>query len=108
MREHIEQVKAQSEQWRPEEVLRWAFSTFRQDMAIASGGGVEGMVLLDIACSSARSRSRTASSMRPHRTYAAPKDRASREKRNGRSASSQRPAARSSSGNAWCRAPWRR
>jgi len=49
VREHIEQVKAQSEQWRPEEVLRWAFSTFRQDVAIASGGGVEGMVLLDIA-----------------------------------------------------------
>jgi phosphoadenosine phosphosulfate reductase len=49
VREHIEQVKAQSEHWRPEEVLRWAFSTFRQDFAIASGGGVEGMVLLDIA-----------------------------------------------------------
>ena len=49
MREHLEQVKAQSEQWRPEEVLRWAFTTFRQDLAIASGGGVEGMVLLDIA-----------------------------------------------------------
>ncbi len=49
MREHIEQMKAQSEHWRPEEVLRWAFSTYRQDLAIASGGGVEGMVLLDIA-----------------------------------------------------------
>jgi len=49
VREHIEQVKAQSEHWRAEEVLRWAFTTFRQDLAIASGGGVEGMVLLDIA-----------------------------------------------------------
>ena len=49
MREHIEQVKAQSEQWRPRRSCGWAFSTFRQDFAIASGGGVEGMVLLDIA-----------------------------------------------------------
>jgi phosphoadenosine phosphosulfate reductase len=49
VREHIEQVKVQAETWRPDEVLRWAFTTFHQDVAIASGGGVEGMVLLDIA-----------------------------------------------------------
>jgi phosphoadenosine phosphosulfate reductase len=49
VKDHIEQVKVQSEQWRPDEVLRWAFATFGQDFAIASGGGVEGMVLLDIA-----------------------------------------------------------
>lgn len=49
MREHIEQVKVQAERWRPEEVLRWAFATFKDDVAMASGGGVEGMVLLDIA-----------------------------------------------------------
>jgi phosphoadenosine phosphosulfate reductase len=49
VREHIEQVKVQAERWRPEEVLRWAFATFKDDVAMASGGGVEGMVLLDIA-----------------------------------------------------------
>jgi phosphoadenosine phosphosulfate reductase len=49
VREHIEQVKVQAERWRPEEVLRWAFAAFKDDVAMASGGGVEGMVLLDIA-----------------------------------------------------------
>src|SRR5262249_1422886 len=49
VREHIEQVKVQADRGRPEEVLRWAFSTFKDDVAMASGGGVEGMVLLDIA-----------------------------------------------------------
>jgi phosphoadenosine phosphosulfate reductase len=49
VKEHIEQVKAQAERWRPEEVLRWAYATFGDDVAMAAGGGVEGMVLLDIA-----------------------------------------------------------
>ena len=49
MREHLEQVSAQAEKWRPEEVLGWAFSTYGRDVAIASGFGVEGMVLLDLA-----------------------------------------------------------
>jgi phosphoadenosine phosphosulfate reductase len=40
---------AQAEQWRPEEILSWAFSTFKKDVAIASGFGVEGMALLDLA-----------------------------------------------------------
>jgi phosphoadenosine phosphosulfate reductase len=49
VREHIEQIKVQAERWRPEEVLRWAFATFGDDVAMASGGGVEGMALLDVA-----------------------------------------------------------
>jgi len=49
VREHIEQIRVQAERWRPEEVLRWAFGIFQDDVAMASGGGVEGMVLLDIA-----------------------------------------------------------
>ena len=49
MREHLEQVQAQSEKWRPEEILEWAFSAYGKDVAIASGFGVEGMVLLDLA-----------------------------------------------------------
>jgi phosphoadenosine phosphosulfate reductase len=49
VKEHIEQVKIQAEQWRPEEVLRWAYAKFGDDVSMASGGGVEGMVLLDIA-----------------------------------------------------------
>ena len=48
MREHLE-IQAQAEKWRPEEILSWAFTTFKQDVAIASGLGVEGMVLLDLA-----------------------------------------------------------
>ena len=49
MKEHLEQVKVQAERWRADEVLRWAYSTFGEDISMASGGGVEGMVLLDIA-----------------------------------------------------------
>ncbi len=49
MKEHLENLKAGAEGWKPEEVLRWAFTNFGQDVAIATGFGVEGMVLLDIA-----------------------------------------------------------
>ena len=42
-------MPAQAESWKPEEVLSWAFSTYGKDVAIASGFGVEGMVLLDLA-----------------------------------------------------------
>jgi phosphoadenosine phosphosulfate reductase len=48
VREHLE-IQTQAEKWRPEEILSWAFTTFKQDVAIASGLGVEGMVLLDLA-----------------------------------------------------------
>lgn len=49
MTEQLEQLKAGAENWKPEEVLRWAFSNFGDDVAMATGFGVEGMVLLDIA-----------------------------------------------------------
>jgi phosphoadenosine phosphosulfate reductase len=49
VRDHVELVPAEAESWRPEEVLSWAFATYGSDVAIASGFGVEGMVLLDLA-----------------------------------------------------------
>lgn len=49
MREHAELIPANAETWSPEEVLSWAFATYGKDVAIASGFGVEGMVLLDLA-----------------------------------------------------------
>ncbi len=49
MREHLQSVQVQAENWRPEEILSWAFAAFKKDIAIASGFGVEGMVLLDLA-----------------------------------------------------------
>ena len=49
MKDQVQQIQSHAERLRPEEVLRWAFSTFDQDVAISSGMGVEGMVLLDIA-----------------------------------------------------------
>jgi len=49
VKEHLEELKTQAETWRPEEVLRWAFAAYKNDVAIASGFGVEGMVLIDIA-----------------------------------------------------------
>ena len=49
MKENWEHVKAQSEDWPPEQVLRWAFATFGQDVALASAFGAEGMVLIDMA-----------------------------------------------------------
>jgi phosphoadenosine phosphosulfate reductase len=49
VRDHGELIPADAEKWNPEEVLSWAFSTYGKDVAIASGFGVEGMVLLDLA-----------------------------------------------------------
>ena len=49
MKDHLEHVQVSAESWRPEETLRWAATTFRQDVAMASGFGPEGMVLIDIA-----------------------------------------------------------
>jgi phosphoadenosine phosphosulfate reductase len=49
VRDHAESIPAEAEQWRPEEVLSWAFATYGKDVAIASGFGIEGMVLLDLA-----------------------------------------------------------
>jgi phosphoadenosine phosphosulfate reductase len=49
VKEQLEKLKAAAEGWKPEEVLRWAFANFGEDVAMATGLGVEGMVLLDIA-----------------------------------------------------------
>ena len=49
MKERLEEVQAQAEHWRPEEVLRWAYANFEDDIAMASGFGAEGLVLMDIA-----------------------------------------------------------
>jgi phosphoadenosine phosphosulfate reductase len=45
----LEQVKVLAERWKPEQVLGWAFATYGDNIAMATGFGVEGMALLDIA-----------------------------------------------------------
>ncbi len=49
MKADFERVKLLAESWSPEAVLTWAFSTYGENVALATGMGVEGMVLLDIA-----------------------------------------------------------
>lgn len=49
MKDTLEHLQALSEKWKPEETLRWAFSTFKNDVAMASAFGAEGLVLIDIA-----------------------------------------------------------
>ncbi len=49
MTELVEEVKNRAELWKPEEVLSWAFETFDDNVAMATGFGVEGIVLIDIA-----------------------------------------------------------
>lgn len=49
MREHLEALKHAAEGWSAEEVLTWAYETFGDDVAMATGFGIEGMALLDIA-----------------------------------------------------------
>jgi len=49
VRADLERVKILAESWKPEQVLSWAFATYGDDVAIATGLGVEGMALLDIA-----------------------------------------------------------
>jgi len=49
VKESLEQLQPVAEKWTPEQTLRWAFATFADEVAIATGFGVEGMVLLDIA-----------------------------------------------------------
>jgi len=45
----FDRVKVGAEDSSPEEVLAWAFSTYGENVALATGMGVEGMALLDIA-----------------------------------------------------------
>jgi phosphoadenosine phosphosulfate reductase len=49
MKTEVAKIHLLAEQWSAEDVLRWAFATFQQHVEIASGFGVEGAVLIDIA-----------------------------------------------------------
>ena len=49
MKEQLDHLQVISEKWSPEELLRWAFATFKDDVAMASGFGAEGMALIDMA-----------------------------------------------------------
>ena len=43
------QTQVAAESWEPEQLLRWSFEQFHPQLAIASGFGAEGMVLIDLA-----------------------------------------------------------
>jgi phosphoadenosine phosphosulfate reductase len=45
----LERVKVLAESWKPEQVLAWAFATYGNNVEVATGLGIEGMVLVDIA-----------------------------------------------------------
>jgi phosphoadenosine phosphosulfate reductase len=47
--ENLERTQALAEAWTAPEVLGWAFKTFGSHIEMASGFGVEGMALIDIA-----------------------------------------------------------
>lgn len=49
MQAELERIHLLAEQWSAEDVLHWAFVTFQDRVEVASGFGVEGMVLIDIA-----------------------------------------------------------
>ena len=49
MIEIVERTQSLAETWNPQELLEWAFKTFGNSVEMASGFGVEGMVLVDIA-----------------------------------------------------------
>ncbi len=49
MKDTLEHIQTLSEKWKPEETLRWAFATFKNDVAMASAFGAEGLVLIDLA-----------------------------------------------------------
>ncbi len=49
MQSEINRIQPLVEQWTPEMLLRWAFATFQDQVAISSAFGVEGMVLIDTA-----------------------------------------------------------
>jgi phosphoadenosine phosphosulfate reductase len=49
MTESFRELPAAAEVWSPEEVLGWGFRTFGDEVEMATGFGVDGMVLLDIA-----------------------------------------------------------
>jgi phosphoadenosine phosphosulfate reductase len=47
--ENLEKTQTLAETWTSQEVLRWAFKSFGNAVEVASGFGVEGMALIDIA-----------------------------------------------------------
>ena len=49
MKTDLEQMKILAEAWKPEQVLSWAFATYGDRVALATGMGVEGMAMLDMA-----------------------------------------------------------
>lgn len=49
MIENLEKTQTLAETWTSQEVLHWAFKTFGNAVEVASGFGVEGMALIDIA-----------------------------------------------------------
>jgi len=49
VRADLERMKVLAESWEPEAILGWAFSTYGDEVALATGMGVEGMALLDMA-----------------------------------------------------------
>ena len=49
MKADLERIKTHAENWKPEQVLAWAFATYGENIEIATGFGVEGMALLDMA-----------------------------------------------------------
>lgn len=49
MDSQIAQTQVAAESWEPEELLRWSFEQFHPQLAIASGFGAEGIVLVDLA-----------------------------------------------------------
>lgn len=49
MKVDFEHIRSVAESWNPEQVLSWAFATYGEQIALATGMGVEGMALLDMA-----------------------------------------------------------
>jgi len=45
----LERIKLVAEHWKAEEVLAWVFATYGDNVELATGLGVEGMALLDVA-----------------------------------------------------------
>lgn len=49
MKTDLQRMKILAEGWKPEDVLTWAFSAYGNNVALATGMGVEGMALLHMA-----------------------------------------------------------
>ena len=49
MKADLERVKIFADAWKPEQTLSWAFATYGENVALATGMGIEGMVLTDMA-----------------------------------------------------------